>query len=79
MPDPDFALSRMKKMVSLVRPIMRKHNLYVQTFGEFYPPQDNLLGVNYDQGRLIEVRLRCTQRTNEYLPTDAVIDTFLHE
>ena len=79
MPDADFAMSRLKKLISEVRPIMRKYNLYVQVLSEFYPNQQNLLGCNTGQGQLVEVRLRCTERVNEYLSFEAVLDTLLHE
>ncbi|KAL1956332.1 hypothetical protein VTO42DRAFT_7415 [Malbranchea cinnamomea] len=79
MPDPDFALSRLRKVVSLVKPIMRKYNLRVGNLREFYPAEANLLGVNYGAGETICLRLRAVQVQNEYLALEAVVDSFLHE
>ena len=39
------ALHSLKKIASLVKPIMRARNWKVGTLAEFYPDQQNLLGV----------------------------------
>jgi hypothetical protein len=38
------ALHSLKKIASLVKPIMRARNWKVRTLAEFYPNQQNLLG-----------------------------------
>jgi hypothetical protein len=40
------ALHSLKKIASLVKPIMRARNWTVGTLAEFYPDQQNLLGKN---------------------------------
>jgi hypothetical protein len=39
------ALLKIRKIASLVKPIMRARNWRVGTLAEFYPSQTNLLGV----------------------------------
>ena len=78
MPDADFAMTRLRKMVDTVRPILRKYNLYVHVLAEFYP-DPGLLGLNTGHGQLIEVRMRCVQRRDEFVSFEAMLDTFLHE
>jgi len=40
----DRALKMLQKVVSLVKPIMRKHNWHLPVLAEFFPDQDNLVG-----------------------------------
>jgi hypothetical protein len=42
----DEALTRLKKIASAVKPIMRKHKWKVRELAEFYPDDQNLLGMN---------------------------------
>ena len=42
---PDEALVLLKKLASVVKPIMRKRNWRVGELAEFLPPQWNLLGL----------------------------------
>ncbi|RFU72223.1 hypothetical protein TARUN_10039 [Trichoderma arundinaceum] len=60
----DEALTILKKVASLVKPIMRNRGWRVNELAEFYPSQQNLLGLN-DQ--------------NQFLPTESIVDTMLHE
>lgn len=39
------ALLMLRKIASLVKPIMRARNWTVGTLAEFYPPEQNLLGL----------------------------------
>lgn len=40
------ALHMLKKIASVVKPIMRARNWKVRQLAEFYPEQDNLLGLS---------------------------------
>ncbi|POS84154.1 hypothetical protein EPUL_004419 [Erysiphe pulchra] len=73
------AIFMLKKVASLVKPIMRARSWRVGTLTEFYPEQHNLLGLNYSQGDKICLRLRCAGNQNQFLPIENVIDTMLHE
>ena len=43
-PRADEALNLLKRLASLVKPIMRKHGWMLPTLAEFFPDQTNLLG-----------------------------------
>lgn len=75
----DEALKTLKRVASIVKPIMRRRNWYVGTLCEFYPGETNLLGLNYDRGRKICLRLRYAGDDRQFLPLEDVIDTMLHE
>ena len=44
MPKADRALPMLKRVASLVKPIMRKHGWILPTLSEFFPDSPNLLG-----------------------------------
>ena len=48
----DEALTTLKKVASLVKPIMRQRGWRVGTLAEFYPPEKNLLGMLFDDEHL---------------------------
>jgi len=73
------ALHSLKKIASLVKPIMRARNWKVGTLAEFYPNQQNLLGINENRGQRICLRLRYPGDQNQFLPLEQVVDTMLHE
>ncbi|KAK2785572.1 hypothetical protein FQN53_007657 [Emmonsiellopsis sp. PD_33] len=73
------ALTTLRKIASLVKPIMRQHGWKVGTLAEFYPAQHNLLGLNVNYGQKICIRLRYASDRNQFLPFDQVLDTMLHE
>ncbi|KAK1672271.1 WLM domain-containing protein [Colletotrichum godetiae] len=81
---PDFprapdALQTLKKVASLVKPIMRVRGWKVGELAEFYPEQANLLGLNINRGQRILVRLRYPNDRSLFLPIEHVVDTMLHE
>ncbi|KAF4784379.1 WLM domain-containing protein [Colletotrichum scovillei] len=81
---PDFprapdALQTLKKVASLVKPIMRVRGWKVRELAEFYPDQANLLGLNINRGQRILVRLRYPNDRSLFLPIEHVVDTMLHE
>ncbi|MCJ1310925.1 hypothetical protein MMC25_004593 [Agyrium rufum] len=73
------ALQHLRKIASLVKPIMRQRNWRVETLAEFYPPERNLLGVNWNKGQKICLRLRYPSDERQFLPIEQVVDTMLHE
>ncbi|KAI0448921.1 WLM-domain-containing protein [Xylaria acuta] len=73
------ALHTLKKVASLVKPLMRARGWKVGQLTEFYPSQQNLLGLNVDRGQKICLRLRYPGDRNQFLPIEQVADTMLHE
>lgn len=73
------ALQTLRKVASLVKPIMRQRSWHVDVLAEFFPPEHNLLGINHDQGRKICLRLRYAGDERQFLPLEQVVDTMLHE
>jgi DNA-dependent metalloprotease WSS1 len=73
------ALQTLRKIASLVKPLMRQRNWRVGTLAEFYPPENNLLGLNINAGQKICLRLRHAGDENQFLPVESVVDTMLHE
>lgn len=72
------ALTTLRKIASLVKPIMRQRGWRVGTLAEFYPER-NLLGININHGEKICLRLRYPSDDKQFLPLDQVLDTMLHE
>lgn len=73
------ALQTLRKIASLVKPLMRQRNWRVGTLAEFYPPDNTLLGLNVNGGQKICLRLRHAGDENQFLPIESVVDTMLHE
>ena len=73
------ALQSLRKIASLVKPIMRQRSWHVGILQEFFPPEQNLLGLNHDHGRKICLRLRYAGDERQLLPLEQVVDTMLHE
>ncbi|EXJ88339.1 hypothetical protein A1O1_05269 [Capronia coronata CBS 617.96] len=73
------ALEMLKKIASMVKPIMRLRNWRVGTLTEFYPSEANLLGLNVNRGQEICLRLRYPGDERQFLPLENVVDTMLHE
>ncbi|KAK8075018.1 WLM-domain-containing protein [Apiospora hydei] len=79
LPRANEALLSLKKIAFLVKPIMRNRRWKVKTLAEFYPNQQNLLGLNEGRGYKICLRLRYPGDQNQFLPFEQVLDTMLHE
>ncbi|CAK4030863.1 DNA-dependent metalloprotease WSS1 [Lecanosticta acicola] len=75
----DAALTMLRKVASIVKPIMRKRGWRVQVLAEFLPPENNLLGLNINKGYKICLRLRYHNNSDLFLPLEDVVDTLLHE
>ncbi|KAI1077328.1 WLM-domain-containing protein [Whalleya microplaca] len=73
------ALQTLKKVASMVKPIMRARGWKVKQLTEFYPDEHNLLGLNIGHGQRICLRLRYPGDRNQFLPIEQVVDTMLHE
>ncbi|OXV05671.1 hypothetical protein Egran_06561 [Elaphomyces granulatus] len=73
------ALLTLRKVASLVKPIMRQRSWRVGTLCEFYPHESNLLGLNVNAGQKICLRLRYPSDERQFLPINQVVDTMLHE
>ncbi|CAD6582611.1 MAG: hypothetical protein ASARMPRED_001015 [Alectoria sarmentosa] len=73
------ALQTLRKVASLVKPIMRQRGWTVGVLTEFYPPERNLLGLNINKGQKICLRLRYPGDERQFLPLEEVTDTLLHE
>ncbi|KAI0020074.1 WLM-domain-containing protein [Xylariomycetidae sp. FL0641] len=79
LPRAQEALHQLKKVASLVKPIMRARGWKVKQLTEFYPEQQNLLGLNVNRGAKICLRLRYPADLHQFLPPEQVVDTMLHE
>ncbi|KAM3429112.1 hypothetical protein NHJ13734_008311 [Beauveria thailandica] len=79
LPRADEALRMLKLIISAVKPIMRNHRWHVGELAEFYPDEDNLLGLNVNHGRQIFLRLRYHDDKTRLARFDQVLDTMLHE
>lgn len=78
-PQPDEALLRLRKIASLVKPLMRKRSWKVRVLSEFLPDDERLLGLNINKSFKICVRLRYTHNPGTFLPIEQCVDTLLHE
>ncbi|KAL8945988.1 MAG: hypothetical protein Q9222_007554 [Ikaeria aurantiellina] len=73
------ALQALRKVASLVKPVMRQRGWRVGILTEFFPPETNLLGLNWNRGQKICLRLRYPGDERQFLPLEQVVDTMLHE
>lgn len=73
------ALLMLRKIASLVKPIMRQRGWRVGVLTEFYPEERNLLGLNVNRGERICLRLRYATDERQFMPIEQVTDTMLHE
>ena len=73
------ALQTLRKVASLVKPVMRQRGWTVGILTEFWPPEKNLLGLNWNKGQKICLRLRYPYDERQFLPLEEVVDTMLHE
>src|ERR1700761_3257332 len=73
------ALHILKRIASVVKPLMRVRGWRVGTLAEFFPNDASLLGLNTDRGRLIHLRLRYPGDETQFMPFESGVDTMLHE
>lgn len=75
----DEALHILQKLASMVKPIMRSHGLKVTTLCEFYPKNACLLGLNFNRGMKIFIRLRHPHNDKRFYTLTELLNTLLHE
>ncbi|KAJ3414986.1 hypothetical protein HDV05_005817 [Chytridiales sp. JEL 0842] len=73
------AMTLLRKAASTVKPIMKKRGWVVKMLREFYPKQDNLLGLNVNRGAEIKIRLRPHYDENVFFDFECILGTMLHE
>ncbi|KAK0505764.1 WLM domain-containing protein [Armillaria luteobubalina] len=78
-PKADQAMQMLRKVASMVKPIMRTHQWILPTLAEFFPDQSNLLGMNVNMGQKILLRLRPAYSPESFLDIEEVVQTMLHE
>ncbi|KAG0083838.1 hypothetical protein BGZ92_010426 [Podila epicladia] len=71
------ALRILKRVATMVKPLMKAHNWKIGTLAEFY--RSGLLGMNTNRGSKIELCLRYHNNENEFLPWEEILGTMLHE
>ncbi|KAG0377153.1 hypothetical protein BGX24_006624 [Mortierella sp. AD032] len=71
------AMRLLKKVATMVRPIMKAHNWKITTLAEFLTP--GLLGMNTNRGWKIQLCLRYHNDENTFLPWEDILGTMLHE
>ncbi|THV06588.1 WLM-domain-containing protein [Dendrothele bispora CBS 962.96] len=75
----DHALTMLKRIASLVKPIMRKHGWVLPTLAEFFPDNPSLLGEDVNMGEKILLRLRPAHYPDWFMEEADVVQTMLHE
>lgn len=78
-PSPDHCLQMLYSLSHRVSKLMQDLNLKVGVLQEFFPKDDNLLGLNVNHGQKILLRLRKNADPYMLLDEDMVLDTLLHE
>ncbi|KAJ7665209.1 WLM domain-containing protein [Mycena polygramma] len=78
-PKEERALPMLQRIASLVKPIMRKHAWVLPVLSEFFPAQDNLIGLNVNAGQKILLRLRPAHAPDTFFEEEEVVHTMLHE
>lgn len=73
------ALEMLQRIAYLVKPIMKKRRWKIGVLGEFWPPDKNLMGMNWAGGQTIRLRLRYPLAEEKFLPIEEAIDIMLHE
>lgn len=95
LPREQEALHMLRKVASVVKPMMRKRGWKVGTLAEFLPDEPQLLGeynfagfkghvliflgLNINRTERILIRLRYHHDSRQFLPQEQVTDTLLHE
>lgn len=79
MPEPGRALTMLKRVASLVKPIMRKHGWVLPVLSEFFPENPGLLGLNLNGGEQILLRLRLPHARHMFREEGEVVRIMLHE
>ncbi|GMG50414.1 unnamed protein product [Ambrosiozyma monospora] len=75
----DQALEILHELATSVAPILEHYSFSVNLLREFYPENQNLLGMNKNFGDTIYIRLRTANNENWFLPNEEIVETMLHE
>ena len=78
-PSPEHCLQMLYGLSHRVSKLMQQHNLKIGVLQEFFPKDDNLLGLNVNHGQKVLLRLRRNNDPHMLLDEDMVLDTLLHE
>lgn len=78
-PSPDHCLQMLYSLSHRVSKLMQQHNLKIGVLQEFFPKDDNLLGLNVNRGQKVLLRLRRNNDPYLLMDEDMVLDTLLHE
>lgn len=73
------ASSLLNRACAHVAPIMARRKWSVPVVYEMYPSNPRLLGLNYNQGQWIKIRLRHASSKTRFLSFTSVLKTLLHE
>ena len=79
MPNPEKATQYLNNLVKATANIMLKRKWKVKVLKEFYPTNDNLLGMNVNRGASICIRLRSPHDRNVFLEWHDILGTMCHE
>lgn len=78
-PSPDHCLQMLYSLSHRVSKLMQDLNLKVGVLQEFFPSNENLLGLNVNRGQKVLLRLRKNSDPHMLLDEDMVLDTLLYE
>ncbi|CUS10202.1 unnamed protein product [Tuber aestivum] len=78
-PREQHALYMLRRIASLVKPIMSRGGYKVGCLAEFYPAQKSLLGLNVNRGEKVCIRLRQPYDDSVFLDVEDCAYTMLHE
>lgn len=73
------ALALLRRVGSIVQPIMTLRGWHLPLLVEIYPKKDDLLGFNVNAGRKIALRLRRPHDTGDFYDEESIVETMLHE
>ncbi|CAD6887341.1 unnamed protein product [Tilletia controversa] len=72
-------LQILRRVGTLVKPLMVKHGWRLPLLAEFYPNEKNLLGINVNGGQKICLRLRAPHNPDQIWDEHVVMGCMLHE
>lgn len=76
-PHHEKALALLKEVGHAVQTLMRMHGWTVHVLAEMYPRNAQLLGLNYNRGEKICLRLRESTDESAFLTRDAILMTYV--
>lgn len=78
-PNSKYAFEILKDINNSIALLMNENGLKVSILSEFYPKQNNLLGLNINHGYKIMLRLRQPFDDSRFLSRDEIMNTMIHE